>query len=177
MFVGSTFEKNFLQAPKIFDELKSIPDGDFSPEIIQILEESGFDTKIALMTIDEESIFQIENYVCVNREILKNTSYENDLNFKFKLGHKRFILESAKKAALLFQTKSKDVQESDFSFVLKMLIETAQRNSERNPKGYRYSEGIRYFATYVYFSVAKHVMSHCPKICQYPKHKLSVCIL
>lgn len=156
MFVRSTFKNFILQAPKnLFDELKSILDGDLSPEIVQILEKSGFDTKIALMTMDEEAIFQIENYVRVNREILKNTSYENDLNFQFKPGHRRFILELAKKAALLFQTKSKDVQESDFSFVLKMLIETAQRNSERDPKGYRYSESIRYFATYVYILCGK----------------------
>lgn len=42
-----------------------------------------------------------------------------------------------------------------FSHLLNMLINNAKYNSNKDPKGYRYDECIRYFATYIYIMCGK----------------------
>lgn len=128
-------------------------------DIIHILKESGFDTNASLSSINEQSISEIEQYVSEERTILKGTSYENCDRFKFKPGHKSLIMSIPHELKLLSETENSDnehflqnkpIDVSDFSFVLQNLITTAQNNAGKHPKGYRYGEIIRDFATYIY---------------------------
>lgn len=105
-----------------------------------------------------EKIADIEEYANENREILKNTSYENVGTFKFKPGHKAFIAGLPKQIQLIKEAnKSEHTNNHSFSYILKTLIDTAVSNSEKNPNGFRYNEIIRSFSTYIYL--------HCGKAC------------
>lgn len=125
-------------------------------DIAKILIESGFDTNLSLQNIVPETINDIEEYMNENPIILKETSYQDVKTFKFKPGHKRFILNLPKKiSGLLEITEKEDFICSDFSFVLQNLIETAKQNFSRHPKGFRYSEVIRQFSTFIYLQCGK----------------------
>lgn len=123
-------------------------------DIVQILKESGFETKECIALINENNIFEIEQYANENKIILRNTSYENIENFKFKPGHKNYILNLPNQIKLF---ANEQYDSTDFSFMLKNLIETAEQNSKRNLNGFRYNAAIRCFATYIYL--------HCGKLC------------
>lgn len=127
------------------------------PDIILILDRSGYDTKTALMALDDESIDQLEQYVRENKSVLQNTSFQADGIFKFKPGHRKFILELPKQIRKMVGNGDRGADQlsnlshsSDFSYILNMLINTAKLNSDKEPKGSRYHETIRYFATYIY---------------------------
>lgn len=84
---------------------------------------------------------------------LIGTIYEHVQPFEIAPGH-RVVIENipqyVKQIKTVEQISKFDTVANDFSFVLKMLIETAENNSGREPTGRRYSETIQYFATYVY---------------------------
>lgn len=125
---------------------------------MNILERSGFDTKCSISSIDVNTIATIEQYAVEDRTVLENTSYEHVKNFKFKPGHRIFILDLPNQIKRLNEMESDDKEQynsSNFSYMLKTLIDTAQRNSMRNPKGFRYNEAVRYFATYIYLLCGK----------------------
>lgn len=118
--------------------------------------ESGFDTNLSLQNIVPETINDIEEYINENPIILKKTSYKDVNTFKFNPGHKRFILNLPKKiSGPLKTTEKEEFIPSDFSFILQNLIETAKQNSSRHPKGFRYSEVIRHFSTFIYLQCGK----------------------
>lgn len=127
-------------------------------DIAQILEESGFNTELSILNIDIETIGHIEGYANENPAILKNTSYENIKLFKFKPGHKAFILQLPTQIQLMKDEKRIETYENhSFSYILKTFIEQAMSNSKKDVRGFRYSETIRYFSTYIYL--------HCGKAC------------
>ncbi|XP_055300800.1 uncharacterized protein LOC129574342 [Sitodiplosis mosellana] len=64
-----------------------------SADIIKILEFCAFENESSLMSIDNDAIMDIGNYVIENPEILKETSYENVNHFKFKPGHRLLIIQ------------------------------------------------------------------------------------
>lgn len=136
--------------------MKKIIGEEVPSDIAHILVESGFDTNLSLQNIVPETINDIEEYVNENPTILKETSYQDVKIFKFNPGHKRFILNLPKKISVPLETTEKEeFIYSDFSFVLQNLIETAKQNSSRHPKGFRYSEVIRYFSTFIYLQCGK----------------------
>lgn len=73
-----------------------------------IIYEAGYDAESALATINSATITNIEEHVNENKQVLKDTVYEdlllNDLPFKLKPGHKAIILNLPK---LLEQNESK----------------------------------------------------------------------
>lgn len=68
--------------------------------ILEILSEAGFNTKFALLSIDDTSIKSIENHTYANpnsfTDILKGTKYEKLEIFKFLPSHISVILRLPK---------------------------------------------------------------------------------
>lgn len=125
-------------------------------DIELILQRNGFDTKLALQSIDESVIEEIEKQGNEDRSILANTSYENVKNFKFKPGHKIFLLNLSKEVILWSETDEKiSYDTSTFSFMLRKFIQTAENNFGKHPNGYRYDEAIQSFSTYIYLMCGK----------------------
>lgn len=126
--------------------------------LVYILNESGFNTKIALKNIiPEKTITQVENFFNKNYDKLKKgllgSIYENVLPFNIVPGHRIFI-ESLPQYMDLVKIENqpqllKEIP-NDFSLILRLLIETAEKNSKRDPKSRRFNENIQHFATYVY---------------------------
>lgn len=121
-------------------------------DIELILHRTGFDSKLALLSIDESVIVEIEKHANEDRSVLSETSYENIKHFKFKPGHKIFLLNLSKQEILWSDADEKisDYEKSDFSFMLRKFIQTAESNSGKHPKGRRFDETIRSFSTYIY---------------------------
>lgn len=125
-------------------------------DIELILQRSGFDSKLALQSIDESVIVEIENQGNEDRSILANTSYENTENFKFKPGHKVFLLNLSKEVISWKENDDKIVHDtSAFSFMLRKFIETAEKNFGKLPNGHRYDEANQSFSTYIYLMCGK----------------------
>lgn len=141
-----------MDTENIFSELEKVSEA-IPSDVKVILMRSGFDTKTALLCLNEESIIEIEQFVDENRDVLKGTTYENITNeFKFKPGHKIFILRLPDKLKDLEKIGcvNNEPKVFDFSFVLKTFIETAEKNDGKKSKGFRYNDVNRYFSTYIY---------------------------
>lgn len=141
----------------LFSEIENLLDDSIPSDIKQILEGCAFDTELSLLAISDEIIMDIEDHVNSEREILKNTSYENVHSFKFKPGHKIFLLQLPNQIKILREAKAKNPQReclpprmSNFSYILKTFIETADANLSKHPKGHRYCEANRNFSIYIY---------------------------
>lgn len=129
-------------------------------DVVQILECSGFDSTLSLSNIDEKTIVDIEQYVNDNLHVIKNTIYANATSFKFKPGHKNFILQLSKRINELNQSENGENEwrnYSEFTFVLSELIKSASDNYGKTPNAFRYTESIRNFAIYIYL--------HCGRGC------------
>lgn len=135
--------------------------GEETPDDIKlILEKSGFDTILSLEKIDENAISEIEEYFNGDPSMLKGTSYENTKHFKLKPGHKKFLIGLPSRVKYFrkqIHPENDSNKYSDFAFIFKELIDVAVANSGKEPNGVRYSDHIRYFATYIYL--------HCGRKC------------
>lgn len=114
------------------------------------------------MGLNAESIDDLEKFICENNSILDQISYEEQDIFKLKPGHKCFMLELPNQIREMTEKEDHHSTESfsfdrpsTFSHLLRMLINNAKHNSNKDPKGYRYDECIRYFATYIYIMCGK----------------------
>lgn len=126
-------------------------------DIKRILIESGFDTTLSLRSITHQTINNIEEYINNDPETLEGTSYDKLKRFQFRPGHRVFLNNLPQMIHRMNEVAESLAEPVTFnlSYVLKMLIETAQKNSDREPKGWRYHEVIRYYATYVYLLCGK----------------------
>lgn len=99
-----------MQPHAFVNRLKNIIGRSLPRGLDKIIVESGFDSELALTTIDHSSIKSIEDYVNDNRVILVDTVYEhsieNNLDFKLKPGHKAIIL-GLPKALQNYELKNK----------------------------------------------------------------------
>lgn len=105
------------------------------------------------MCINNETITEIENYVNDNLTALENTSYQDVNVFKFKPGHKSYLLQLPNQIEMLRESQSKDSLQfkmCNFSQILKTFIETAESNFGRKPNGFRYNDINRNFSTFIY---------------------------
>lgn len=137
----------------IFCKLEKFLKEPMNVDIKNILTNSGFDCKSALLGLNAESINEIEQYANKNRSVLVNTSYQNMKKFSFKPGHKYTIIDLPNQVKRMEESQDeKNMQSdmSDFSLVLKTYIDTAESNLGKNPKGFRYNDVNRYFSTYIY---------------------------
>lgn len=141
----------------LFSEIENLLNETIPSDIKQILEGCAFDTELSLLAINNEVIMNIEEHVNSEREILKNTLYENINSFKFKPGHKLFLLQLPNQIKILREIKAKNPKSeslpskmNNFSYIMKTFIETAWENFSKHPKGHRYSEANRNFSIYIY---------------------------
>lgn len=143
----------------MFDVLEVLLGESLPPELSKILVESGYDTLLSLQNLDSEAICDIEHFVNTDRSITKHTSYENQGHFRLKPGHRLFLMQLAEKIRSKNLVENIHIAEKNqspvYSYILKKLIATAQANSAKDPKRYRYSEELRYFATYIYIMCGK----------------------
>lgn len=77
--------------PKFFKDFEIFLGNKFPIVILNILLDCGFDNKLSLSLLKEESIKHIENHVNKNKHLIKNTNYEKLENFEFSIGHKLLI--------------------------------------------------------------------------------------
>lgn len=77
----------------LFSEIENLINEKIPTDIKLILEECAFDTELSLLALDDKVVSDIESHVNSDRELLRNTSYENVNHFKFKPGHKIFLLQ------------------------------------------------------------------------------------
>lgn len=121
--------------------------------IVKILEESGFNCKATLILLNADSIVEIENYVNENRAILVGTNYETIFPFKLLPGHRMLLRNIPQYVEQLKNSEGKsepNMDTSQYPYMLKCLIETAESNANKSKKGHRYNDTIRYLAIYVY---------------------------
>lgn len=87
-----------------------------------------------------------------------STTYQNQKEVYLLPGHRKLILKlrdylhEMQMAKTSISSKQQNTlnHSNEFSTLLKMLIETAEQNSNKIPIQYRYSDTIRYFAVYIY---------------------------
>lgn len=138
----------------IFIALENLLEEKVPERIIWILKTTGFDRKCSLSEITADCISSIEefmnNYSHTTSEIPQESIYSKIRPFKLLPGDRKFIENIPKYIEQLDNTETTKWNLSEFSFVLKCLIDTAQENSHRNIKCLRYSKTIQAFATYLY---------------------------
>lgn len=124
---------------------------------MNILFDTGFESLHSIEAITKESIDEIEKYVNENRSVILNTIYENKLDFKFLPGHRALLMNLPNKVQQFNNKKnnSSKYDSSMFSFILKSLIETAESNANKDPRGNRFDEVIKHFSTYIYLLCGK----------------------
>lgn len=154
---------------EIWKQIESSIQEDLPPCIVKILEETGFNNSVCINTIGQVELDSIEKYVndslrhvvdgfdCCHSE-----AYQNQKVFRFLPGHRALILnlKNYLDKIRLLKSSSNSVNNTmrhynEFTFVLKTMIETAERNAGKVPTQYRYSEIIRYFAIYIYMTCGK----------------------
>lgn len=142
-----------MEEINVFIALEKLLNEKIPMDIKTILTRSAYDSKTALSCVNDQLICSLEQYANQDRSILKDTSYENMTKFVFKPGHRTTILHLADKVKSLENETDENKQQrhqTEFSFILKTLIETAESNSGRDPRGYRYNDVNRNFSTLVY---------------------------
>lgn len=122
--------------------------------IINILEKSGYDSTIAIESMNVNQIEEMEGYVSRNLQLLDNSIYTNTANFKFLPGHKTLLLtlpkytEKFSKLLDFFNENFADM--SSTSFIMKELMKVSKQNHQKDSNNHRYLETVRYFAIYLY---------------------------
>jgi hypothetical protein len=116
------------------------------PEVVtNILKKSGFNCRTTLALINLETIDEVEEYVNENRGVLVGSSYKNMVPFKFLPAH-RILLRNMSNYMDQLKNSASEIEQkmdlSQFPYLLKCFIETAQSHANKSVKGFRYSEHI-----------------------------------
>lgn len=143
-----------------WDNLQNFIGYNIPNKIIEILTASGYDNAISLAEINVEEIKDIEIYVNQQLpDVLKNwNAFSSSDSFTFLPGHKKLLLKLAQKAAEYMRhkkTQKNVIDLSNFTTIMKELINAMHENSKVCPTRHRYSETIRSFATYIYIISGK----------------------
>lgn len=133
-----------------FTDLERILKEKIPVDIVQILSECGFDTRVSISCITPDTIKEIEEYVNVNPSILSNTSYNCVSNFKLKPGHISYILNLPNRMKQFNCDGKEECKMSDFSHMLRAFVKAAENNFGKHPNGFRYNDSCRYFSTFIY---------------------------
>lgn len=132
--------------------------------IIKILQESGFENISSLEHLSSNYIDDIEKIVDENRDLIADHRYKVDRKFKFLPGHRALLLNIPKAVEKHINNVNqiddglKDSNAENlckFSHVLQKLIETATANTDKHANTARFSDDIKYFATYIYLLCGK----------------------
>lgn len=98
----------------VYKKIRRALKENFPAKLDQIISSAGFDSERSFLSLNKESISDIEQYINENRQILTGTPYENSnqsINFKFKPGHKIFLL-GIPKALEIYNKKKKEQKSS-----------------------------------------------------------------
>lgn len=152
------------KASDIFKQIESCIQEDLPPCVVKILNETGFNTSICINTIGPVELESIEKYVndCLRHivdgfDCCCSTAYQNQKVFRFLPGHRNLILNLKNHLGEIRANLQNNTMRnySEFSFILKTMIETAEGNAGKVPTQYRYCEIMRYFASYIYMTCGK----------------------
>lgn len=111
-----------------------------------ILKKCGFDSRLSIVNINENSIVEIENFINENPSTLNDANlpepyYKMD-SFKLLPGHKSLLLNLPKyiesNEAIIYPQ------------LLQLLLNSTKLNSGKDSRQNRYDEIIRYFSIYVF---------------------------
>lgn len=142
----------------IYDDLSEVLGVEIPEIVTHILKKSGFDCRTTLALINLETIAEIEEYVNENCEILVGSSFENMVPFSFLPGH-RIILRNMFEYMDQLKNSESNIERkmdlSQFPYLLKCFIETAQSHANKSVKAFRYSEHIQSFSTLIYMMCGK----------------------
>lgn len=123
-------------------------------EVVYILTASGFDSKFSIKNLTHESIKEIEGFFNTNYSELSNglvgTRYENTRPFRILPGHQALIKSLPQYIEHIQEINQPPAATNDFSYVLKLILESAENNIGREPKGRRYNESLSSYATFIY---------------------------
>lgn len=137
---------------ELFRRLETILEEKLPIEIEKILVHAGFDTKNSLLELNQDSIKQIEDHVNENKFLLEGTVYEHilrqNLNFKFKPGHKALIFSLPKLISNKIKSTKKRKVESELetteSDQTNTTVEKSQLISTLIQKIYRFAEKLSF---------------------------------
>lgn len=129
----------------------------------KILDYCAFDTLLSIELLNDEHIKNIEEYVSKERKILYELTcdhgreYQKHPLFKFLPGHRILLIDLPTHVKMLREknTEITGIHDSRFSVVLNELVNTATSNSKVDKHHARYSEELRYVATYTYLQGGK----------------------
>lgn len=145
----------------IFSLLERFIEDDIPKPVKFILTSLGYDSKLALKKITSDSVLQIEKYINEHYEELigglVGSHYENVRPFQLLPGH-RALIESLPQYIDQININNQSIVSqcpADFSTMLKLLIENAERNSGRETKGRRHIQLLTHFATFVYLNCGR----------------------
>lgn len=148
------------------------------PECIKkILSICGYDSMLGISEIDENAVTEVEQYVNNNRNIIRGleccfaNTYKKLEKFRFLPGHRILILHLSNRINETFESKksgnsndfvvskqsviesgSADRGTDKYSFLLNLLIDSAEQNCGVPKNRYRYDEVLQLFSTYVFLS-------------------------
>lgn len=122
-----------------------------------ILSVSGYDTFASIKNISVKSILEIQQHISLHsRQTIAELNcchcefYQSQEQFEFLPGHKDLILALP---SFNFNdpqmSTSVHTQENKFSFIMQNMIDTA-KEAVNKLKIYKYSDIIKYFATFVF---------------------------
>lgn len=102
-YIGSngTSNKRTMSQENLHKKIVRAIGEHFPANIDKIIFSAGFDSERAFLNLNKDTISEIEQYVNENKHILASTSYENSCTFKFKPGHKTFLLGIPKALEIL----------------------------------------------------------------------------
>lgn len=152
-----------------WSKIESFMDEKLPPCVKKILSETGYDNSVSLADMQpieinyiEESLNKEFHFIIENLECCHSTTYKNQQTFRFLPGHRKLILRLSN--VLLEMNELESVASNcpknsnylnDLSFLMKTLIETAERNAHKIPTQHRYCEIVRCFAAYIYMTCGK----------------------
>lgn len=141
-----------------------------------ILSATGYDSLLSINLINEIQMFEVEQFVNENRNITAKLeccfadTYRNLRKFRFLPGHRLLILQLPSYVNVIFErnqaAKSTDENQqhaimiatsgqrdtSRYSFLLKMLIDSADENAGVAKNRYRYDDFLQLFSSYIFLS-------------------------
>lgn len=132
--------------------------------IKQILSSCGYDTFGSLKCISEQSLKEIEVHINTHSRVTIETlkcchseHYKSLDEFKLIPGHRDLIISLSKLTCSTYEPRSSNEYEQHhdsqkFSHVLKALIDTANTIEKKCSK---YSDTIRWFATYIFLQCGR----------------------
>lgn len=145
-----------------------------------IMWKSGYDSLLSVKQMCEENILKVEKYVQKNRtkilplldDKIDTVEYKKQKIFEFLPGHRCILMDLPKsikkmQSELLANDMIYDMTHTvenmdcgnndmsteyltEYSIILRELINTAKKNHKKSKHGYQYNDTIKYFSTYIF---------------------------